>query len=401
MKSSKENSAQEQDKKSAYVSSTEVKGHNSAQYSGISRGKSPSSVQEIPQQKTKQHTSQTAGSYGSPNTTSKEYSSKKPPPPSHGPALFGILPASLSKFFNSGEHKERTPSEKKHNSERRHSEPTSHSSKETNPTIGKSTSYPDQIPRETKDTTNYGSNKTKKEQGNVVSNQIQMVPKEENYETFETKLNDVEGGGATGDVSTNSGRPSRSNSLPPGSDPFFPPKPQSKGLTASRSIDEFLNKIARPRGHSFSEGRKSFDSSHASQHMNRSSSENTSSSRSRSPSVIGNLLNRSGSKDSRIVVPATGARQLRPHEISRQKYLECLRNKLVPTEFVYTGQASEVLLMGDWLEWDSIPLDWEEERGCFRVVVDLPVGDHEFRYIVTPKQENLKEKGQSGDELQA
>jgi hypothetical protein len=44
--------------------------------------------------------------------------------------------------------------------------------------------------------------------------------------------------------------------------------------------------------------------------------------------------------------------------------------------------------MGDWLEWDSIPLEWDQEKGLFRVVVDLPVGDHEFRYIVTPKQDN-------------
>lgn len=69
-----------------------------------------------------------------------------------------------------------------------------------------------------------------------------------------------------------------------------------------------------------------------------------------------------------------------------------MKKKLVPTEFVYTGEASEVLLMGDWLEWDSIPLNWEEEKGCFRVVVDLPVGEHEFRYIVTPKQGQSIEK---------
>jgi len=48
--------------------------------------------------------------------------------------------------------------------------------------------------------------------------------------------------------------------------------------------------------------------------------------------------------------------------------------------------------MGDWLEWDSIPLKWEPEKEYFRVVVDLPVGEHEFRYVVTPKQEERKEE---------
>lgn len=59
---------------------------------------------------------------------------------------------------------------------------------------------------------------------------------------------------------------------------------------------------------------------------------------------------------------------------------------------MYTGRASEVMLMGDWLEWDSIPLKWEPEKEYFRVVVDLPVGEHEFRYVVTPKQEERKEE---------
>jgi hypothetical protein len=387
MSSSKESAGQEQDLKRRQDNSSEqVKVEKSTGRGDTPRGKSPSSVVEIPQHRTKQQAASPLSSYNSTGTSFKDHSSKKPPPPSHGPALFGILPASLSKFFSSGEHKERTPAEEKHKKERRHSEPTATHPKESN-SIGKSISYPDQIPRETKDSTEEEG--TKKELERVKGSSVQANPKEEDTEKVELKH--IEDRDAA-DISTKSGRPSRSNSLPPDSDPFFPSKPQSKGITASRSIDEFLNKLSRPRGHSFSEGRKSFDLGHHSRSVTRTSSENISSSLSGSPSVISNLLNRSGSKDSRFVVPATGARQLRPHEISRQKYLECLKNKLVPTEFVYTGRASEVMLMGDWLEWDSIPLKWEPEKEYFRVVVDLPVGEHEFRYVVTPKQEERKEE---------
>lgn len=387
MSSSKESTEQAQNRKDKHVASKEEeKIQKPSEYRNSSRGKSPSSVQEIQQQKPKQLSSSPASSSGSPNIhwTNKEHSSKKPPPPSHGSSFFDILPSSLAKFFGSGE---RASSEAKHHNERRHSEPNRAVIKEGNTSIGKSTSYPEQIPRVTPEASDKNSSKKEKEQTNIEA----VSQEEEKTSNLENKKNEVEEE-KMDSVPTKSGRPSRSNSLPPDSEPFFPPKPQSKGLTASRSIDEFLNKFTRPRGNSLTEERKSFELGHTGRHVSRSSSEHSSSTRSRSPSVISNLLNRSGSKESRFVVPATGARQLRPHEISRQKYLECLKKKLVPTEFVYTGEASEVLLMGDWLEWDSIPLNWEEEKGCFRVVVDLPVGEHEFRYIVTPKQGQSIEK---------
>ncbi|EME27473.1 hypothetical protein Gasu2_08880 [Galdieria sulphuraria] len=327
---------------------------------------SPSSVQEIPRSQ----------------SGNKSHSSKKPPPPSHGTtSWFGMLPASFTKLF--GKRQSESSSQQQNNGLRRHSEPGHQVSHENNSTIGKSTSYPEKINRDT--TTVTGEDIYKGKEGTETS------PRKVHHTLHNQETVDEDGNPHVG-TANESARELPSKWLPKESDPLFHSKQETRGVTTSQSHDEFLNKIGHPRRHSVAEERRSFDSAHNSHQLSLSSDESTPSSsrsRSRSPSGVGHLSNRSGSKEPKFIVPVTGARQLRPNEISRHKYVECLKQKLVPTEFVYKGLAEQVLLMGDWLEWDAIPLQWEEEDDFFRVVVDLPVGEHEFRYVVTPKQENF------------
>ncbi|GJQ14550.1 hypothetical protein GpartN1_g6341.t1 [Galdieria partita] len=308
----------------------------------------------------------------------KLHSSKKPPPPSFGTSWFGSFPESFIRLF--GKKQSACSTQQRHNSIRRHSEPGHQASRENYPTMGKSTSYPEKIPRETATEENID-----KEQTGTSLGAIQHITQEQKtvHKDDESQVN-------TAAESARYTVPTESSIK--NFDSFDHSKSTTRGVTTSKSLDEFLNKKAKPRRHSDTEGRNSFDSADTRRHVSLSSGESTpssSSSRSRSPSVIGNLSSKSGSKEPKFIFPVTGARQLRPQEISRHKYLECLKQKLVPTEFVYMKPAEQVLLMGDWLEWDAIPLQWDEENGFFRIVVDLPVGEHEFRYVVTPKQEVL------------
>jgi hypothetical protein len=338
--------------------------------------RSPYSVQEILQPQQQQ---QNPTLHGEPSSSfshfgGKQHSSKKPP--SHGSTWFGLLP-SWTKLFGTKQHSEATL-QPHHKSSRRHSEPSNQVSCKDYSVLGKSTSYPEQLPPADAGTKEDDSKATR--QHEAVSESTK-----ENMDRQETVIDmSTMPTCATSAKVCNDGVPTVSSK----SDAIFSSKSKTKGLSASVSIDEFLNKIAQPRRHSVTGRRHSF---HSTDVLSSSSSESTppsSHSRSRSSSLVGSLLHKSHTKDSKLIVPVTGARQLRPHEISRHKYLECLKKKLVPTEFVYTKPAEQVLLMGDWLEWDSIPLEWDQEKGLFRVVVDLPVGDHEFRYIVTPKQDN-------------
>jgi hypothetical protein len=272
--------------------------------------RSPYSVQEILQPQQQQ---QNPTLHGEPSSSfshfgGKQHSSKKPP--SHGSTWFGLLP-SWTKLFGTKQHSEATL-QPHHKSSRRHSEPSNQVSCKDYSVLGKSTSYPEQLPPADAGTKEDDSKATR--QHEAVSESTK-----ENMDRQETVIDmSTMPTCATSAKVCNDGVPTVSSK----SDAIFSSKSKTKGLSASVSIDEFLNKIAQPRRHSVTGRRHSF---HSTDVLSSSSSESTppsSHSRSRSSSLVGSLLHKSHTKDSKLIVPVTGARQLRPHEISRHKYLE-------------------------------------------------------------------------------
>eukprot|EP00871_Galdieria_phlegrea_P005229 jgi/Galph1/5707/GphlegSOOS_G4377.1 len=365
---------------SANAEASRVRGESSKASS--QRGVSPSSVVQIsePHHSKPKSMAESPGSHG----FAKDHSSKKPPPPSHGSTFLGLLPTQFSRLFSSKEENKESKmlSGKYHDAPRRYSEPTGPTQVSEQRAVGKSVSYPEKLPYDkgTGDINVENKKEDKKEE------KVHHMHKQEQGQGSEDGTSSKSSASISASPEmTKSGRPARSNSLPPDSDPLFPIKSKPRGLTKSSSIDEFLSNFSRDKGRLSFEGRKSMD---ADRKERASKAANDTSSRQGHAHLL--YLNK---QDAKFVVPATGARQLRPHEISRQKYLECLKKKLVPTEFVYTGPAKEVSLIGDWLEWDAVLLIWDEEKACFRVVVDLPVGEHEFRYIVTPKESSRRQSG--------